>query len=104
MAPRDIEKNSANLYWQFKQGRISRRQFMQGLTAASLGAVGASVLAACGTPAPVAAPAAAPAAATEAPAAAVAERPLTPSFYQWIEDLHPSIQSTVNPKFPGLNY
>ncbi|PKO21893.1 MAG: ABC transporter substrate-binding protein [Chloroflexi bacterium HGW-Chloroflexi-1] len=87
---------------QFQQGRISRRQFMQGLTAAGLGAVGASVLAACGTPAPVAAPTAAPAAPTAAPAAA--GRPLTPTFYQWIEDLHPGIKGTVNPKFPGLSY
>jgi multiple sugar transport system substrate-binding protein len=89
---------------------ISRRQFMQGMIAAGLSAGGVSVLAACGTPAPqqvtapTAAPAAtsAPAAATAAPAAA--ERPLTPTFYQWIQDLHPAIVSTVNPKFPGLNY
>ena len=102
MASKDFEETSASLYWQLQQGRISRRQFMQGLTAAGLGAVGASVLAACGTPAPVAAPTAAPVAPTTAPAAA--GRPLTPTFYQWIEDLHPGIKSTVNPKFAGLNY
>jgi len=102
MASKDFEETSASLYWQLQQGRISRRQFMQGLTAAGLGAVGASVLAACGTPAPVAAPTAAPVAPTAAPAAA--GRPLTPTFYQWIEDLHPGIKSTVNPKFAGLNY
>ncbi|OIO93798.1 MAG: ABC transporter substrate-binding protein [Anaerolineae bacterium CG2_30_64_16] len=102
MASKDFEETSASLYWQLQQGRISRRQFMQGLTAAGLGAVGASVLAACGTPAPVAAPTAAPVAPTTAPAAV--GRPLTPTFYQWIEDLHPGIKSTVNPKFAGLNY
>ena len=31
------------------------------------------------------------------------DRPLTPTFYQWIEDLHPGIPA-VNEKFPGLNY
>jgi len=112
MAPRDIEQLGSDLYSQLQQGRISRRQFMQALAATGLGAVGVSVLAACGTPAPTAAPAAAPtaaptaapaAAATAAPAAA-AERPLTPTFYQWIEDLHPAIKGTVNPQFPGINY
>ena len=108
MSNKDIEQAAASLKSQLQQGRISRRQFMQALAATGMGAVGVSVLAACGTPAPTAAPAAAPtaapaAAATAAPAAA-AERPLTPTFYQWIEDLHPAIKGTVNPKFPGLNY
>ena len=31
------------------------------------------------------------------------DRPLTPTFYQWIEDLHPAIPQ-VNAKFPGINY
>ena len=31
------------------------------------------------------------------------ERPLTPTFYQWIEDLHPSIPQ-VNEQFPDVNY
>ena len=31
------------------------------------------------------------------------ERPLTPTFYQWIEDLHPGI-SRVNARFPGIEY
>ena len=31
------------------------------------------------------------------------DRPLTPTFYQWIEDLHPGIP-TVNGQFPGINY
>jgi ABC-type glycerol-3-phosphate transport system substrate-binding protein len=111
MASQDIEETGAKLFLQMQQGRISRRQFINALAATGLTAVGASVLAACGTPAPApaptaapaAAPTAAPAAATAAPAAA-AERPLTPTFYQWIEDLHPAIKGTVNPQFPGLNY
>ena len=32
-----------------------------------------------------------------------ADRPLTPTFYQWINDLHPGIPA-VNAKFPGINY
>ena len=108
MSPKDIEQAGANLYSQLQQGRISRRQFMQAMAATGLSAMGVSVLAACGTPAPTAAPAAAataaPAAAATAAPAAVAERPLTPTFYDWIDNLHPSIKSTVNPKFAGMNY
>src|SRR4051794_24397979 len=48
-----------------------------------------------------AAPAAA--AATAAPAAGTASRPLTPTFYQWIVDLHPSLPE-VNKQFPDLNF
>jgi multiple sugar transport system substrate-binding protein len=32
-----------------------------------------------------------------------ADRPLTPTFYQWIQDLHPGVQM-VNAEFPGINY
>ena len=32
-----------------------------------------------------------------------ADRPLTPTFYQWIQDLHPG-SPAVNAKFPGINY
>src|SRR5262245_5268502 len=56
--------------------------------------------------APTAAPeatAAPAAAATAAPAAGTAARPLTPTFYQWIVDLHPSIPE-VNKQFPDLNF
>ena len=31
------------------------------------------------------------------------DRPLTPTFYQWIEDLHPGFRQ-VNAQFPGINY
>ena len=31
------------------------------------------------------------------------DRPLTPTFYQWIQDLHPGLPA-VNAKFPGINY
>ncbi len=75
---------------------LGRRKFL------SLSAtVGASALAACAAPAAVAP--AAPAAATAVPAAAASSRPLTPAFYQWIVDLHPSIPK-VNEQFPGLNF
>ena len=35
--------------------------------------------------------------------AAQSTRPLTPTFYQWIVDLHPSLPE-VNKKFPDLNF
>src|SRR5262245_23565987 len=103
------------------QTRLTRRQLLR-FMAAGLGA--GAILAACGeaaqpsggaatsapaaavpTAAPAAAePTAAPAAApTAAPAAAGGSRPLTPTFYQWIVDLHPSLPK-VNEKFPGLNF
>lgn len=99
-----------------QQGHISRRQFVQGMVAAGLGLGGMSVLAACAAPtaAPTAAPptaapqpTAAPAQPTAAPAqptAAPSARALTPTFYQWIIDLHPAIRGVVNPAFPGLNF
>lgn len=81
------------------QGRISRRQFMQRMLLAGLGLSGVNaVLSACAPAAPQpAAPAAPAAAATEAPAAAVT-RPLTPTYYQWIVNLHPSVKA-VNEDF-----
>ena len=105
------ENEQDRLLQAFREGRISRRDFMKATLGLGLALGGTSVLAACGAPAaaPTTAPAAAAttapaAAATTAPAAAADERPLTPSFYQWIEDLHPAIKGTVNPKFPDLNY
>ncbi len=100
--------------------RMSRRELLR-LMATSVGA--SAILAACGgaappaaaptaapaAPAPTAAPAAAAptaapaAAATVAPAAGTAGRPLTPTFYQWIVDLHPSLPE-VNKQFPDLNF
>ena len=103
------ENEQDRLLQAFREGRISRRDFMKATLGLGLALGGTSVLAACG------APAAAPTSCTRgsshrpprqpqpptAPAAAAAERPLTPTFYQWIEDLHPAIKGTVNPKFPG---
>ena len=93
-----------------KQGRLSRRQFLQMTALAGLGLSGVNALAACAAPqattAPTAAPTAAaavPTAAAVVPTAAAAGRPLTPSFYQWIVDLHPGIPD-VNAQFPGLNF
>jgi ABC-type glycerol-3-phosphate transport system substrate-binding protein len=92
---------------QLKQSQISRRQFMlramaTGLTLSGVG----TALAACGGGAAPVEPPAAPqeggeTAAEDAPAADA--RPLTPTFYQWIEDLHPSIPQ-VNARFPEVNY
>jgi ABC-type glycerol-3-phosphate transport system substrate-binding protein len=93
---------------QFQAGQISRRQFMIRSLIAGLGASGVGALAACGSSPPeVSAPAAAPTAAPAAPAEATAApaasgtqagRALTPTFYQWIVDLHPSIPE-VNSQF-----
>lgn len=68
------------------RGQIDRREFlarglMAGLGMAGIGVVGKSSI---------------------MPALAQ-DRPLTPTFYQWIEDLHPSIPK-VNERFPGINY
>ena len=117
MASEEQERIEGALLNEYQQGRISRRQFIQTMLAVGMGLGGVSVLAACGAPtggpptavpttAPAAAaPTAAPAAAaTTAPAAAASTRMLTPSFYQWINDLHPAIVTTVNPKFRDVNY
>ena len=71
---------------QLASGRIDRREFItRGLVAGlGLAGVGAVAKSAMGT-------------------AFAADRPLTPTFYQWINDLHPGIPA-VNAKFPGINY
>src|SRR5271166_3497997 len=68
------------------QGRIDRREFLTRSLVAGLGLAGVGAVAKSGVQ----------------PAFA-ADRPLTPTFYQWIIDLHPSIPQ-VNAKFPGINY
>ena len=85
-----------------RHGRIDRRQFMTRMLAAGLGLAGVGAAVAGCAPAPTAAP---PTAApevppTEAPAPEPAGRLLTPTFYQWIVDLHPGIDA-VNAAFPG---
>lgn len=92
---------------ELRQGRISRREFMTRMAALGLGLSGISALSACTVAAPPAqAPAAqAPAAeapAAEAPAAEAGSRPLTPSYYQWIVDLHPRTKG-VSSEFAGGN-
>jgi hypothetical protein len=67
-------------------GRIDRREFITrslvtGLALAGVGAIAKSSI---------------------HPAFA-ADRPLTPTIYQWIDSLHPGIE-VVNAKFPGINY
>ncbi len=68
------------------QGRIDRREFLTRSLVAGLGLAGVGAVAKSGV----------------RPAFA-ADRPLTPTFYQWIQDLHPGIPA-VNAKFPGINY
>jgi multiple sugar transport system substrate-binding protein len=64
---------------QLKTGGMSRRQFMQSLVMAGMGLSGVNALAA-------------------KPLFAQDARPLTPTFYQWIIDLHPGIPD-VNAEF-----
>src|SRR5262245_40782929 len=67
---------------QFKRGQLSRRQFMQTMLVAGMGLSG--VRSALASP------------------FAQDSRPLTPTFYQWIIDLHPGIPE-VNEAFGDLN-
>lgn len=87
---------------QLKQGRMNRRQFMTRMMAAGLGLSGISAAVAGCMPAP-AAPSAPAATSGGGAAVAEAERALTPTFYQWIVDLHPSLPQ-VNAQFPDLNF
>lgn len=82
-------------------GRITRRQFLHNMMIVGLGLGGVSVLSSCGGAAP--APTAAPAQEAAATAVDAGGRPLTPTFYQWINDLHPAIPS-VNSAFGNVDY
>ncbi len=68
------------------QGRIDRREFLTRSLVTGLGLAGVGV-----------------AAKSSVQPAFAADRPLTPTVYQWIQDLHPGIPA-VNAKFPGINY
>jgi multiple sugar transport system substrate-binding protein len=68
-------------------GRIDRREFLTRSLLTGLGAAGVGTVARSGIER----------------AFAADSRPLTPTFYQWIQDLHPAIPE-VNKKFPGINY
>jgi len=68
---------------QLKNGQISRRTFMQMMATAGLGLAGVNVLSAV-------------------PAWAQDNRPLTPTIYQWMIDLHPGI-ADVNTAFGDVN-
>src|SRR5215470_5888058 len=74
-------------YRQLQQGSIDRREFLTRSLMAGLGLAGVGAVAKGGLMG----------------SALAADRPLTPTFYQWIQDLHPGIPK-VNEKFPGINY
>ena len=74
---------------------LTRRQMLRLLATGTVTAAGGALLAACGGTAPTTPPGSAP--------AQTSTRPLTPTFYQWIVDLHPSIPQ-VNSSFEGLNF
>ena len=71
---------------QLLRGKIDRREFLERSLVAGLGMAGVAA-----------------AAKTGIGSAFAQDRPLTPTFYQWIQDLHPGIPA-VNEKFPGINY
>jgi ABC-type glycerol-3-phosphate transport system substrate-binding protein len=69
---KELQHNIENvLLDQFKRGQLSRRQFMQTMIVAGMGLSGVRSLAASPF--------------------RLQDRPLTPTFYQWIIDLHPGI-------------
>src|SRR5260221_2883081 len=72
---------------QLQQGTIDRREFLTRSLVAGLGLAGVGAVAKGGLMG----------------SALAADRPLTPTFYQWIQDLHPGIPA-LNQKFPGINY
>src|SRR5271154_98564 len=71
---------------QLSRGTIDRREFLTRSLVAGLGVAGVGAWAKGGIG-----------------SARAADRPFTPTFYQWIQDLHPAIPD-VNAKFPGINY
>ena len=71
---------------QLLRGQIDRREFISRSVAAGLGLAGVGVAAKYG-----------------AGTALAQDRPLTPTFYDWIGNLHPGIPE-VNARFPSLNY
>ena len=93
-----------------QRGRLSRRNFLSLTVFGVGGAAAASLLSACQQPSsggPVipggqaqpggtAAPAAQPGGATAAPAQASGGRPLTPTFYSWIPDIHPAVKTVTS--------
>lgn len=70
---------------QLLRGEIDRRDFLSRSLVAGLGMAGVGVASKYGI------------------SSAQAARALTPTFYQWIEDLHPGIPQ-VNANFPDINY
>lgn len=71
---------------QLLRGQIDRREFLSRSMVAGLGLAGVGVAAKYGVG-----------------NALAQDRPLTPTFYDWIGNLHPSIPQ-VNARFPGINY
>ena len=65
--------------------KMDRREFISKTLTAGLGLAGVGVISNFGN------------------FAQAQSRPLTPTFYQWIEDLHPGIPQ-VNSRFPDVNY
>lgn len=81
------------------EGQLTRRQLLERMVAAGvLGPSFGVLLAACQQAPGGATPTQVAATGAGTPASG-AERPFTPTFYQWIINLHPDIESGVNPDF-----
>ena len=72
-----------------RQGQMNRRQFMTQALGVGLGLTGISAAMAGCAPAPTQTASSDTAGATDD-----GGRPLTPTYYQWIENLHPSVRSS----------
>ena len=71
---------------QLRSGEIDRREFLSRSLVAGLGVAGVAAATKYGVG-----------------SALAQERPFTPTFYDWIQNLHPGIPA-VNERFPGMNY
>lgn len=82
---KELERNMENvLLDQLRRGQISRRQFMQTMLVAGMGLSGVRGLVA-------------------SPLSAQDSRPLTPTFYQWMVNLHPSLDDLAQ-EFGEVNF
>ena len=88
MVERNEQQHLMQQAWrqQVLQGRMTKRDFLTRSLIAGMGMAGLGVASKYGIG-----------------AARAADRALTPTFYQWIVDLHPAIPQ-VNAKFPGINF
>jgi multiple sugar transport system substrate-binding protein len=79
--------------------RLSRRALVERLLIVGIGSSLSAAIAACQQGPATQAPATTPGNTTQASTTPSAQRPFTPTFYQWIINLHPDIEGGVNKDF-----